>query len=418
MPWRTPIAARNAFAHSRFPMVQYPRLSIVRSPKEVFQKMIGFALSEEQKALQAKAREFVTREMMPRAQEYDRNGTFPKDVMEAAHAAGLMNDTVPKEYGGPGLNNLDAAIITEEFGAGCMGMGTSIMANSLALAPIILFGDEAQKEKYLRWHTREFRIAAFCLTERDAGSDAGGLKTTAVRDGDDYILNGDKCFTTNGGYADIYTVFANVAPNKGPLGITAFIVEREMGVEPGKAEDKMGQRASNQTEVHFRGVRVPAENRLGKEGHGFKVAMGTLDRTRAGTAAGAVGIARRALQEAVAYANSRIQFGGPLSKNQALQFKLAEMAMKVEAARLLTWQAAWMADQGEPQSKQSAMAKCYAGDIAMEVTIDAVQIFGGNGYSREYPVEKLMRDAKLMQIYEGTQEIQRMVIAREVIKGR
>ena len=380
--------------------------------------MIGFSLSDEHKALQEKARAFAAREMLPRARDYDVNGTYPRDVMELAREAGLMNDIIPREYGGPGLKNLEAAIITEELGAACMGMGTSIMANSLALAPIILFGNEEQKEKYLRWHTREFRIAAFCLTERDAGSDAGGLKTTAVRDGDDYILNGDKCFTTNGGYADIYTVFANAAPGRGPLGITAFIVERDMGVEVGKPEDKMGQRASNQTEVHFRNVRVPAANRLGKEGHGFKVAMGTLDRTRAGTAAGAVGIARRALEEAVAYGNARVQFGQALVRNQAIQFKLADMAMKIEAARLLTWQAAWMADEGLPQSKQSAMAKCFAGDVAMEVTVDAVQILGGNGYSREYPVEKLMRDAKLMQIYEGTQEIQRLVIAREVAKGR
>jgi len=380
--------------------------------------MIGFTLSEEQEALRAKARAFSERKIAPRAREYDVNGTYPADVMREAFAEGLMNDSIAKEYGGPGLSNLEAAIITEEFGAACMGIGTSIMANSLALAPIILYGNDTQKEKYLRWHTREFRIAAFCLTERDAGSDASAAKTTAVRDGDGYVINGDKCFTTNGGYANIYTVFAVTAPGKGPLGMSAFIVEREMGVEVGKAEDKMGQRASNQTEVHFRNVRVPAANLLGKEGHGFKIAMGTLDRTRAGTAAGAVGIARRALAEAVAYANQRVQFGQPIIKNQAIQFKLADMAMKVEAARLLTWQAAWMADQNLRQSKESAMAKCFAGDIAMEVTVEAVQILGGNGYSREYPVEKLMRDAKLMQIYEGTQEIQRLVIAREVSKGR
>lgn len=380
--------------------------------------MIGFTLSEEQEALRSKARAFSEQKIAPRAREYDVNGTYPADVMREAFSEGLMNDSIAKEYGGPGLSNLEAAIITEEFGAACMGIGTSIMANSLALAPIILYGNDAQKEKYLRWHTQEFRIAAFCLTERDAGSDASAAKTTAVRDGDEYVINGDKCFTTNGGYANIFTVFAMTTPGKGPLGMSAFIVEREMGVESGKAEDKMGQRASNQTEVHFRNVRVPAANLLGKEGHGFKIAMGTLDRTRAGTAAGAVGIARRALEEAVAYANQRVQFGQPIIKNQAIQFKLADMAMKVEAARLLTWQAAWMADQSLRQSKESAMAKCFAGDIAMEVTIEAVQILGGNGYSREYPVEKLMRDAKLMQIYEGTQEIQRLVIAREVGKGR
>ena len=380
--------------------------------------MISFSLTEAQEALRAAARDFAEREIIPHAREYDVQGTYPLEVMKRAFDAGLMNETVPKTYGGAGRSNLEAALISEEFGAACMGMGTSIMANSLALAPIILFGSEAQKEKYLRWQTREFRIAAFALTEREAGSDASALQTTAQRDGEDYVLNGDKCFSTNGGYADIYTVFAVTSPEKGAMGVSAFIVERAMGVEVGKAEDKMGQRASNQTELHFRDVRVPAANLLGKEGRGFQVAMGTLDHTRAGTAAGAVGIARRALDEAAAYAKTRIQFGQPLIKHQAIQFKLADMAIKVEAARLLAWQAAWMADQHLRQSKQSAMAKCFTGDMAMEVTTDAVQIFGGYGYSREYPVEKLMRDAKLMQIYEGTQEIQRLVIARELAKSR
>ncbi|HPO16631.1 MAG TPA: acyl-CoA dehydrogenase family protein [Candidatus Hydrogenedentes bacterium] len=379
---------------------------------------MGFTLSEEQEALRARVREFAEKEMKPKAREYDENGTYCMDVMRSAFEQKIMNDSIPKIYGGPGHSNLESAIITEELGAACMGMGTSIMANSLALAPIILFGNDAQKEKYLRWHTREFRIAAFCLTEREAGSDASAAKTVALREGDEYVINGAKCFTTNGGYADLFVVFASTAPSKGPLGMSAFIVEKSMGVEVGKAENKMGQRASNQTEMHFKNVRVPAENIIGREGHGFKVAMGTLDRTRAGTAAGAVGIARRALEEAVAYANTRIQFGAPLTKQQAIQFKLADMATKVEAARLLTWQAAWLADNNIRQSKESAMAKCFAGDIAMQVTTEAVQILGGNGYSKEYPVEKLMRDAKLMQIYEGTQEIQRLVIAREVAKAR
>lgn len=378
--------------------------------------MIGFSLTEEQIALQTRVREFAQREILPKVKECDENGTYPMDIMKLAYEARIMNDSVPVAYGGPGYSNLDSALIAEELGAACMGMGTSILANSLALSPIILFGSDEQKEKYLRWHMREFRIAAFCLTEREAGSDASATKTTAVRDGDDYILNGSKCFITNGSYSDIYVVFASTAKEKGPLGMSAFIVERAMGVEPGKMENKMGQRASNQAEVHFNNVRVPAANILGREGHGFKVAMGTLDRTRAGTAAGAVGIARRALEEAVAYANQRVQFGQPLTKHQGIQFKLADMATKIEAARLLTWQAAWLADQNMRQSKESAMSKLFAGDTAMAVTLEAVQIFGGNGYSREYPVEKLMRDAKLMQIYEGTQEIQRMVIAREVAK--
>ncbi len=380
--------------------------------------MVGFDLPEEQRQLRAQARDFAERELKPAAAHHDRTGEFPIEIMRKAFAAGLMNEGIPRAYGGPGRSNLDAAIMTEELGAGCMGITTCIMANSLALAPVILFGNEEQKERYLRWHMREFRIAAFALTERDAGSDAGAAKTTAVRDGDHYVINGDKCFCTNGGYADFYVVFASTKPERGPLGLSAFIVERDMGVEVGKAEDKMGQRASNQAELHFRDVRVPAGNLLVKEGRGFQVAMGTLDRTRAGTAAGAVGIARRALEEAVKYANERVQFGAPIVKNQAIQFKLADMAMKVEAARLLTWQAAWLADQDARQTKEAAMAKCFAGDVAMEVTTEAVQIFGGCGYSREYPVEKLMRDAKLMQIYEGTQEIQRLVIGREVAKGR
>jgi acyl-CoA dehydrogenase len=380
--------------------------------------MPDFSLDAAQLALREKAHAFAAREIKPAAAELDRSGEFPRDIMKKAFDAGLMNESIPVEYGGPGMRNLDSVIMTEEFGWACMGIGTSIMANSLALAPIILFGNDAQKEQYLRRHTAEFRIAAFALTERDAGSDASASKTTAVRDGDAYILNGDKCFCTNGGHADIFTVFAMTSPEKGAMGMSAFIVEKDMGIEAGKAEDKMGQRASNQAELHLRDVRVPAANLLGREGRGFQVAMGTLDRTRAGTAAGAAGIARRALEEAVAYASQRIQFGQPLAKQQAIQFKLADMAMRVETARLLTWQAAWKADAGEKQSKESAMAKCFAGDAAMAVTTEAVQIFGGNGYSREYPVEKLMRDAKLMQIYEGTQEIQRMVIAREVIKGR
>ena len=379
--------------------------------------MIGFELSEDQQQLREKARAFAAEEMMPRAREFDETGAFPIDIMKSAFEKGLMNDNIPEAFGGHGHNCMDTAIITEELGAACMGITTGIMANALALTPLVLFGNDAQKEKYLRRAASELVLAAFCLTERDAGSDAASVQTTAIRDGDEYVLNGSKCFITNGGYADLFTVFAIADPKKGPRSMTALIVEKEHGVKVGDAENKMGQRASNQTELYFENVRVPAENVLNREGQGFKVAMGTLDVTRTGTAAGAVGIARRALVEAVNYAKERRQFGQPLAANQALQFRLADMAMKIEAARLLTWEAAWMADQGIRQSKQSAFSKCFAGDVAMEVTTDAVQIFGGNGYSREYPVEKLMRDAKLMQIYEGTQEIQRLVIARELLKG-
>lgn len=379
--------------------------------------MVSFSLSEEQKALQEKARQFAQDKIAPRARELDQKGEFPLDIMQDAFAEGLLNNNIPREYGGQGHSAFDMALITEELGAACMGVATSIMANALALTPLILFGTDEQKRKYLTKAAREFTVAAFCLTERDAGSDASNGKTTIIREGEEYVVNGSKCFISNGGYADVYTVFGLADPEKGPRSMSAFIVEKGQGVRVGDAEDKMGQRASNQVDMHFEGARIPADNILGREGHGFRVAMQTLDKTRTGVAAGAVGIARRALQEAVAYAKERHQFGQPLSANQAIQFKLADMATKVEAARMLTWQAAWMADNDLKQSKQAAIAKCYAGDIAMEVTTEAVQIHGGNGYSRNYPVEKLMRDAKLMQIYEGTQEIQRLVIAREVIKS-
>lgn len=379
--------------------------------------MISFELSPEQEALREKARRFAQEEMVPVAAEFDESGEYPIEIMKKAFDQGLMNDGIQKEYGGQGHSCLDMAIATEELGVGCMGIGTSIMANALALAPIVLFGSEEQKKKYLTRAATEFTIAGFCLTERDAGSDAAAAQTVAERDGDEYVLNGSKCFTTNGGYAELFAVFALADKSKGPRSMSAFIVEKEHGVKIGKAEIKMGQRASNQVEVHFEDVRIPASNIIGKEGHGFRVALGTLDKTRTGTGAGAVGIARRALEESVKYAKERQQFGQPIAQNQAVQFKLADMAMKIQAARLLVWEAAWMADQGLRQSKQSAFSKCFAGDVAMEVTTEAVQIFGGNGYSREYPVEKLMRDAKLMQIYEGTQEIQRLVIARELLKG-
>ncbi|MBN2310216.1 MAG: acyl-CoA dehydrogenase family protein [Candidatus Hydrogenedentes bacterium] len=376
---------------------------------------MGFELSEEQQALRERARAFAQDVIAPQAAAFDESGEYPMEILKKSFELGFMNDNIPAEYGGPGHSCMDLAIVTEELGAGCMGMATSIMANALALTPIVLFGNEEQKQKYLARCAKEFTIAAFCLTEREAGSDAAAAKTFAVRDGDDYVINGSKCFSTNGGYADIFVVFALADKDKGARSMSAFIVEKDWGVKIGKAENKMGQRASNQVEVHFEDVRVPACNLLEREGKGFRVALATLDKARVGTAAGAVGLARRAMVEAVNYARERHQFDQPLAMNQAIQFKLADMAMKIEAARLLTWQAGWMADQGMRQSKQSAFSKCFAGDVAMEVTTEAVQIFGGNGYSKEYPVEKLMRDAKLMQIYEGTQEIQRLVIAREML---
>lgn len=377
--------------------------------------MIDFTLSDQQQELQAKARAFAEQHIAPAARELDETGAFPMDLVRQAFAAGLLSENVPAAYGGPGFSCLDSALVAEELGAACMGVATTLLANGLALTPLILFGTDAQKDRYLRAFAQECRLAAFCLTEREAGSDVSAIQTTAVRDGDAYVLNGSKCFSTNGGYAELFTVFASTDPAKGIRGITAFLVEKAHGVRVGKAENKMGQRTSNQTELHFENVRVPAANLLGGEGAGFKVAMQTLDKTRTGVAAGAVGLARRALQEATAYAQARKQFGQPLAAQQAIQFKLADMALRIDAARLLTWRAAWAADQGLRLSRESAMAKCFAGDTAMAAALEAVQIFGGNGYSKEYPVEKLMRDAKLMQIYEGAQEIQRLVIARDVL---
>jgi acyl-CoA dehydrogenase len=296
-------------------------------------------------------------------------------------------------------------------------MGTSMMANDLGLMPIVVAGNEEQKKRWLERCTEQFSLIAFCLSEPGAGSDVAGLQLKAAKDGDVYVLDGTKCWITNGGEADLYTVFATLDPGSRHKGICAFVVEADSpGISLGKKEDKMGQRASDTRVVQFDGVRVPADQRLGQEGEGFLVAMKTLDRTRPPIGALATGIAQRALEECVAYAKERQAFGSPIAGFQAVQFMLADIAKGVEAARLLTLQSAWMIDAGMHASKHSSIAKCFATDMAMQATTDAVQVFGGNGYTREYPVEKLMRDAKLMQIYEGTNQIQRLVIARELLR--
>jgi acyl-CoA dehydrogenase len=286
----------------------------------------------------------------------------------------------------------------------------------LAYTPIILFGTDEQKKKFLTPHTKKMSFAAFCLTEREAGSDAGALKTTAKKVGSEYVINGSKCFISNAGIASLYVVFANSNPDKGMRGLSAFIVPRETpGLTIGKVEDKMGQRASNTAEVIFEDVKVPEENLLGKEGIGFVIAMKTLDKTRAPVGAAGVGVARAALEYAIEYAKTRIQFGKPIALFQHIAFQIAQMAMEINAARHLVWHAAWLLDQGKPCGKESAMAKAYGSDVAMRITTEALQILGGYGYMKDFPMEKLMRDAKLLQIYEGTNEIQRMVISREVI---
>jgi alkylation response protein AidB-like acyl-CoA dehydrogenase len=295
-------------------------------------------------------------------------------------------------------------------------MYTTMMANSLAFTPILLFGTEEQKKRLFAPFFKGMAFASYCLTEREAGSDTSAIKTTARRDGGDFVINGSKCFITNGGVASLYVVFANSAPEKGPRGLSVLAVPRDTpGITVGKVEDKFGHRASNTTELFFEDVRAPAANLIGREGLGFMVAMKTFDKTRAAVGAAGVGIARAALEYAVEYSKTRVQFGKPIATFQATAFKLAQMAMDLEAARLAVWRAAWLMDKGRPNGKESAMAKCLGSDVAMRNALEALQIFGGYGYMKDYPVEKLVRDAKLLQIYEGTNEIQRLVISREVI---
>ncbi len=380
--------------------------------------MVDFTLTDEQKDIRELAHTFAEKEMRPVAWEYDKDGTWPQEVIEKAWETGLMNTHIPEEYGGPGLGYLEGAIIEEELGWGCSGIGTSLACNGLAAAPLAVGASEEVKKKYLGMLTEEPKLASFCLTEPDAGSDVSGMRTTAVKRGDKYVINGSKCFITNGGYADWFTVYAKTDKEAGHRGISAFVVEKDWGVVVDKKEDKMGQRASNTATITFNDVEVPAENLIGEENKGFKLAMMTLDRTRPGVAAMAVGIAQAAFEFATAYSKERVQFGVPIAMHQAIQFMIADMATKIAAARLLTWHCAVELDQGKRNTLSSSHAKRFSADTAMEVTTDAVQVYGGYGFIKEYPVEKLMRDAKIMQLYEGTSQIQRLVIARETLLPR
>jgi acyl-CoA dehydrogenase len=381
--------------------------------------VVDFTLTDEQKDLRELAHSFAEKEMRKVAWEYDVDGTWPQDVIDKAWEVGLMNTHIPEAYGGPGLDYLSGCLIEEEIGWGCSGIGTSLMANGLAAAPVTLGGSEETKKKYLGMLTEKNALASFCLTEPDAGSDVSGMKTRAVKQGDKYVMSGSKCFITNGSYADWFTVYAKTDPDAGHRGITAFVVDANSpGVSVDKKEDKMGQRASNTATISFDEVEVPAENLIGEENRGFKLAMMTLDRTRPGVAAMAVGIARAAFEFAVEYSKERVQFGVPIAMHQAIQFMIADMATKVDASRLLMWNSAVLLDQGKRNTLVSSEAKRFAADSAMEVTTDAVQVYGGYGFIKEYPVEKLMRDAKIMQLYEGTSQIQRLVIAKEVLLPR
>ncbi|MDD4320347.1 MAG: acyl-CoA dehydrogenase family protein [Acidaminococcaceae bacterium] len=374
-----------------------------------------FAFTEEQEELREMVKEFVEKEITPFAEEMDRNNAATPELFKKAADMGLLNVIVPEEYGGPGLDSVTVAMIYEELGKGCAGIATSIAANSLASYPVLLKGNDEQK-KTLCDLLNSGGLAAFALTEPGAGSDAGGVATKAVKDGDHYTLNGNKIFITNGGLADTYLIFANTRKSGGIRGLTAFVVPRNTpGFSIGKKEDKMGIRPSNTCELILQDVVVPESARVGREGEGFRIAMNTLDSARPFVAAVSVGLAQSALDIAAKYAKERRQFGQPIASFQMVQAMIADMAMKVETARLLVYKACWLRDQGLEFSKEAAMSKCYAGDVAMQVTTDAVQIMGGYGYSKEYPVEKKMRDAKIMQIYEGTNQIQRLVIANKIL---
>lgn len=378
---------------------------------------MDFAISPEQKEIQELALKFARNEMIPVAQEMDEHGTFPMDIFKKAWELGLCNTCIPAEYGGTGFSSLDGVIISEALAYGCMGMNTSFMANDLALLPIVIGGTDAQKKKFLTPFTESFKIASFCLTEPGNGSDAAGLKTSIKDGGDHWIINGAKMWITNAGHADLFVVYGTVDPALKHKGICAVVVEgKTAGIELGKKEDKMGHRSSDTRGVRFNNVKVPKDNMLGGVGEGWAIAMKTLDHSRPLVASSALGGAWRALDLSINYSKERVQFGVTISKHQAVQFMIAEMAMKVEASRLLVYKAAWLCDQHIKNTEVASYAKAFAADSCMQITTDAVQIYGGYGYSKEYPVEKLMRDAKLIQIYEGTSQIQRLVIAREVLK--
>ncbi|XJZ27172.1 acyl-CoA dehydrogenase [Bacillota bacterium Lsc_1132] len=379
---------------------------------------MNFQLSEEHEMIRKMVRDFARNEVAPTAAERDEQERFDRSLFTKMAELGLTGIPWPEEYGGIGSDYLAYCIAIEELSRVCASTGVTLSAHtSLAGWPIYKFGSEEQKQKYLRPLAEGTMLGAYGLTEPGSGSDAGAMRTTAKFDGSHYRLNGSKIFITNGGEADLYVVFALTDPESKQKGTTAFIIEKDFsGFSVGKKEKKMGIRSSPTTEIIFDDCKVPAENRLGEEGEGFKIAMMTLDGGRNGIAAQAVGIAQGALDAAIDYARERHQFSKPIAAQQGISFKLADMATSVEAARLLTYQAAWLESNGLPYGKESAMSKLFAGDAAMKVTTEAVQIFGGYGYTKDYPVERFMRDAKITQIYEGTQEIQRLVISRMITK--
>ncbi|MCP4913708.1 MAG: acyl-CoA dehydrogenase [Oligoflexia bacterium] len=378
--------------------------------------MLNFELSTEQKEIKEMAMKFARNEMIPHASKYDESAEFPREILQKAWELGLVNTCIPAEYGGTGFSTVEAITITECLSYGCMGMNTAIMANDLALLPIVIGASDEQKKRFLTPFTESYKIAAFCLTEPGNGSDAAGIKTTIKDGGDHYVVNGQKMWITNAGFADLFVVYGTFDPEQKHKGISCIVIDdpKAAGIEIGAPEKKMGHKCSDTRAITFNNVKVPKENLLGNLGDGWKIAMKTLDHSRPMVAASAVGGAQCAYDYAVKYAGERIQFGKPIASQQAIQFMIADMAMKLEASRLLVYKASWMLDNGQPNTKLASYAKAYSADACMEITTNAVQIYGGYGYSKEYPVEKLMRDAKLIQIYEGTSQIQRLVIAKEI----
>jgi acyl-CoA dehydrogenase len=381
----------------------------------------GFALTEEQKMIQDLAREFSRNEMAPVAEHYDVSHEYPWPVIKKAQELGLTTMNTPEKYGGLGLSMFEECLVSEELAWGCSGISTAIGVNSLGMLPILLAGSEDQKTEYGN-RMADGDLCAYCVTEPEAGSDVAGILTTAVRDGDEYVLTGNKTFITGATNANFYTVLAYTDPELRATksrhkGMSFFVVERDWdGVSVGKPFDKLGQHASDTAEVIFDKVRVPSSHLLGEEGKGFYYAMGVFDHSRPSVAAGAVGVAQRAMDEAVQYARERVSMGKPIWQYQAIGHMIADMAMRIEAARLLVWKAAWSVDSGSKNTTAAAFAKAYAADMAMKVCTDAVQVFGGYGYMSEYPVEKLMRDIKIYQIYEGTSQIQREIIVRALFR--
>jgi acyl-CoA dehydrogenase len=386
--------------------------------EQVMTQGVSFELTEEQKMLQKMAREFTAKEIIPVAAEYDEKAIFPEEIFHKARELGIVNMNIPAEYGGVGASALDQVIVTEELGYGCTGINASISINGLGSRVIILAGSEEQKQYWLGERlVEQGQFVSYGVTEAAAGSNVVGILTRADKKNSHYVINGSKTFITNASHANFFTIFAKTDPSAGHRGMTCFIVDRDMpGVKVGRKFDKLGQRASDTAEIVFENVEVPAENMVGGEGKGFYLAMKVFDYSRPGVAAAAVGLQRRALEESIKYAKEREAFGVPIYQHQAIGHKIADMAINYEASRMLVWQAAWSLDAGAVNPRIAAYAKAFAADMATKAAVDAVQVFGGYGFMKEYPVEKLLRDVKIFQIYEGTSEIQRNIIVRELFR--